>query len=285
MERKDLLSFQQVRFTYDEEAGTRPALQGISFTVKEGEFLCMLGHNGSGKSTVAKLANALLVPDSGTVLVDGADTKDPEKQLEIRKTVGIVFQNPDNQIVASIVEEDVAFGPENLCLPPEEIRRRVDDALRAVDMYDYRLQETYRLSGGQKQRVAIAGMIAMRPKCVIFDEPTAMLDPKGRRSILGTIKALNREFGLTVVLITHFMEEAAAADRVIVLDDGNILLEGTPREVFSHTDTLVSSGLEAPDTAKLCYELNRRGVPMPADVLTENEFTGAFLKLLKENGA
>ena len=284
MNKKELISFQNVSFSYETDTeNPKTVLQDISFTVMEGEFLCILGHNGSGKSTVAKLSNALLLPDQGRILVDGVDTGDEEQQLEIRKKIGIVFQNPDNQIVASIVEEDVAFGPENLCLPREEIRSRVDAALKAVDMYDRRFHETHRLSGGQKQRVAIAGMIAMRPKCIFFDEPTAMLDPKGRRSILNTIHRLNREYGITVVYITHFMDEAAEADRVMLLSDGRILTTGTPSEVFTQTDLIVRCGLELPDPAKLSFELSKLGISLTPGVLTEQDFIDAFQRFMKES--
>lgn len=284
MEQKDLISFQNVYYAYEEEAQEPAyALKNVTFSVKEGEFLCILGHNGSGKSTVAKLANGLLLPTSGVVTVDGADTKDENAQMDVRKKVGVVFQNPDNQIVASIVEEDVAFGPENLCLPREEIRARVDEALRSVDMTEKRHTETYRLSGGQKQRVAIAGVIAMRPKCIVFDEPTAMLDPKGRRAVLQTIHDLNTRFGITVILITHFMEEAAQADRILVLNDSEIALEGRPREVFSEYELLLSCGLELPDTAKLGKALQESGVPFPDGILSPDEFLEAYMRLRKDH--
>ncbi len=284
MEQKDLISFQNVYYAYEEEAEEPAyALKNVTFSVKEGEFLFILGHNGSGKSTVAKLANGLLLPTSGVVTVDGADTKDENAQMDVRKKVGVVFQNPDNQIVASIVEEDVAFGPENLCLPREEIRARVDEALRSVDMTEKRHAETYRLSGGQKQRVAIAGVIAMRPKCIVFDEPTAMLDPKGRRAVLHTIRDLNTRFGITVILITHFMEEAAQADRILVLNDAEIALEGRPREVFSEYELLLSCGLELPDTAKLGKALQESGVPFPDGILSPDEFLEAYMRLRKDH--
>ena len=280
MENNILLDFQNVSFSYDEE--TSPAVYAVkdmTFTVKRGEFVAMLGHNGSGKSTVAKLANGLLLPTAGKVLVDGMDTSAPENELNVRKKVGLVFQNPDNQIVASIVEEDVAFGPENLSLPREELRERVDEALRAVGMYDRRFSETYRLSGGQKQRVAIAGIIAMRPACIVLDEPTAMLDPKGRASVLKTVRRLNKEQGLAVVLITHFMEEALDADRVFVAHNGSLAAEGTPGEIFSRRDLLTVCGLELPDTAKLCGALQALGVDIPSDLLTEDAFVEQIIKM------
>lgn len=284
MDKKEFISFRNVYYAYDEEAQPLSyALKNVSFSVREGEFLCILGHNGSGKSTIAKLMNGLLLPTSGTVTVDGCDTKNDEKQMEIRKKVGIVFQNPDNQIVASIVEEDVAFGPENLCLPREEIRIRVDDALQSVDMTEKRFAETYRLSGGQKQRVSIAGVIAMRPKCIVFDEPTAMLDPKGRKAVMETIRELNTRYHISVILITHFMEEASSADRIIVLNDAEVALQGTPYEVFSHYELLTSCGLELPDTAKLCNVLKQKGVQLPQGILTQQDFINAYLSLWKDN--
>ncbi|MBO5395885.1 MAG: energy-coupling factor transporter ATPase [Clostridia bacterium] len=279
MENKHLLDFQNVFYTYDEEDKDSFAVKDISFTVDKGEYVVILGHNGSGKSTIAKLSNSIFVPSEGKVFVDGMDTADEKNEFKIREKVGVVFQNPDNQIVASIVEEDVAFGPENLGIPPKTIRERVDNALKAVGMYDYRLHETHRLSGGQKQRVAIAGMIAMLPECIVFDEPTAMLDPRGRREVINTARKLNSE-GMSIVLITHFMEEAVFADKVIVVDGGRILAEGTPREIFSKTEMLISCGLDVPDTVKLSLLLKEKGVPIEGLPLTEEELTEEYLRIL-----
>ena len=279
MENKHLLDFQNVFYTYDEEDKDSFAVKDISFTVDKGEYVVILGHNGSGKSTIAKLSNSIFVPSEGKVFVDGIDTADEKNEFKIREKVGVVFQNPDNQIVASIVEEDVAFGPENLGIPPKTIRERVDNALKAVGMYDYRLHETHRLSGGQKQRVAIAGMIAMLPECIVFDEPTAMLDPRGRREVINTARKLNSE-GMSIVLITHFMEEAVFAHKVIVVDGGRILAEGTPREIFSKTEMLMSCGLDVPDTVKLSLLLKEKGVPIEGLPLTEEELTEEYLRIL-----
>jgi len=279
MENKHLLDFQNVFYTYDEENKDSFAVKDISFTVDKGEYVVILGHNGSGKSTIAKLSNSIFVPSEGKVFVDGMDTADEKNEFKIREKVGVVFQNPDNQIVASIVEEDVAFGPENLGIPPKTIRERVDNALKAVGMYDYRLHETHRLSGGQKQRVAIAGMIAMLPECIVFDEPTAMLDPRGRREVINTARKLNSE-GMSIVLITHFMEEAVFAHKVIVVDGGRILAEGTPREIFSKTEMPISCGLDVPDTVKLSLLLKEKGVPIEGLPLTEEELTEEYLRIL-----
>ena len=279
MSNKHLLEFQNVFYTYDEEEKDSFAVKDISFTVDKGEYVVILGHNGSGKSTLAKLSNSIFVPTDGKVFVDGMDTSDEKNEFKIREKVGVVFQNPDNQIVASIVEEDVAFGPENLGIAPKIIRERVDNALKAVGMYDYRLHETHRLSGGQKQRVAIAGMIAMLPECIVFDEPTAMLDPQGRREVISTARKLNSE-GMSVVLITHFMEEAVYADKVIVVDGGRILASGTPREIFANAEMLVSCGLDVPDTVRLSLLLKENGVPLEGLPLTEEEFTEEYLRIL-----
>ncbi len=265
-----------------EEKGVQ-VLKSIDFTVKKGEFVAVLGHNGSGKSTLAKQFNAVLKPTSGRVLVDGIDTADETKLLEIRQRVGMVFQNPDNQIVATIVEEDVAFGLENLGVEPKEIRRRVDEALRKVDMVEYYRHSPHQLSGGQKQRVAIAGIIAMRPDCIVLDEPTAMLDPRGRREVLSTVRELNRENGITVILITHYMDEAVKADRVVVVDEGKILLEGTPKEVFRNVELLKNVGLDVPQVTELAYELRKEGIDIPDDILTEEECTAYLSKLLEES--
>ncbi|MBR1724171.1 MAG: energy-coupling factor transporter ATPase, partial [Ruminococcus sp.] len=240
------LDAENIRFSYlsdDEPPVKNEVLKGVSLKVKRGEFVAVLGHNGSGKSTLAKCFNAINIPESGVVTVNGIDTSDENRLLDIRKSAGMVFQNPDNQIVATIVEEDVAFALENLGVEPKEIRRRVDEALKLVDMYEYRMHAPHKLSGGQKQRVAIAGIIAMQPECILLDEPTAMLDPRGRHEVMETVKMLNREKGTTIVLITHYMEEAAQADRVVVIDGGEIMLDGTPKEIFSQVETMKNLGL------------------------------------------
>jgi energy-coupling factor transport system ATP-binding protein len=253
-----------------------PALGGVNLAISPGEFVAIIGHNGSGKSTLAKHFNALLLPTSGVVTVKGMRTSDPRNLWRIRQTVGMVFQNPDNQIVATTVEEDVAFGPENLGVPPAEIRRRVREALECVDMVDYTRHPPHLLSGGQKQRVAIAGVVAMRPECIVLDEPTAMLDPSGRREVLGTITRLNREEGITIVLITHFMNEAVQADRVIVMEAGRIVLEGSPRRVFAQVETLRALHLDVPQVTELAYELNKEGAGLAPDILTVEEFADAI---------
>ena len=283
---ENILEFQNVSFRYEgssEKEQLPLAVRDVSFSVEKGDFVAVLGHNGSGKSTLAKLSNSILLPESGKVLVNGMDTADESLSYDIRRTVGVVFQNPDNQIVASVVEEDVAFGPENLGVPPEEIRKRVDNALKAVGMYEYRKHEPHKLSGGQKQRVAIAGMIAMLPECLVLDEPTAMLDPRGRKEVMDTILKLNREMGMTVVFITHFMEEAVRASRVIVMDNAEILMDGTPREVFRQADRVKAAGLDVPKPAELARALQKKGVPMPDDILTASEFTEYFLKRFGES--
>lgn len=275
----EAVRFDNVKYSY-RDGGADFAVNGVTLSVREGEFVAVLGRNGSGKSTLAKLINALLVPTEGSVKVFGMDTSDDKQTFEIRRNAGMVFQNPDNQIVATIVEEDAAFGPENLGLPPEEIRRRVDDALKAVGMYDYRMHAPSQLSGGQKQRVAIAGIIAMRPSCIVLDEPTAMLDPKGRREVMKTIRLLNRNYGITIVLITHYMEEAAQADRVIVMDEGNILLDDTPEEVFSHVEQMKQIGLDVPQVTELVYELRQAGIPLDSHIITEDACVQALLEQL-----
>lgn len=247
------------------------ALDHVNLMVEKGEHLVIIGHNGSGKSTLAKLMNALLLPTSGEVKVAGMDTRDPVHLWSIRQTAGMVFQNPDNQIVATVVEEDVAFGPENLGIVPEEIMRRVTSSLERVDMLAYRHKAPHLLSGGQKQRIAIAGVIAMKPDCIIFDEPTAMLDPSGRKEVIKAIKSLNREEGITVIHITHFMEEAVGADRVAVLEDGELVMMGTPREIFTKVEELKALGLDVPQMTELASELRREGIDIPADVLTVEE--------------
>lgn len=270
---------------YDEngdETGKNRVLENITLDIKEGGFVAVLGHNGSGKSTLAKHFNGILLPTEGKVLIDGIDSTDESRIYDIRQTVGMVFQNPDNQIVATIVEEDVAFALENLGVEPKEIRRRVDEALKIVDMYHYREHAPHQLSGGQKQRIAIAGIIAMRPRCIVMDEPTAMLDPKGRKEIMATIKALNKEHGITVILITHYMEEAAQADRVIVIDKGKILLDDVPKKIFSEVELLKSVGLDVPQATELMYDLRKSGVDAPSDIIDVDECAEFLFRLLSD---
>lgn len=279
MEDNILIKFDDVSFSYDDEdTNMILAVEHISFTVKRGEFVVILGRNGSGKSTIAKLSNSIYVPAYGKVTVDGDDTAISENEMPIRKKVGVVFQNPDNQIVASIVEEDVAFGPENLGLPHDEIRTRVDEALKSVGMYDYRYHETHRLSGGQKQRVAIAGMIAMRPECIVLDEPTAMLDPQGKRDVMNTVKSLNEKYGMAVVFITHFMDEAVNADKIIIIDNGKVAAEGTPKEIFSKDKLLSDCGLDVPTSAVLYKKLREKNIKLDTLPLIVGEFTESYLK-------
>lgn len=275
IECKDLV----FKYTVGEENEQKTAIDGVNLQVSKGEFLVVLGHNGSGKSTIAKHMNALLVPSEGTVLVKGLNTSDSNNLWEIRAAAGMVFQNPDNQLVATIVEEDVAFGPENLGVPPEEIRKRVDEALEKVDMIEYRRHAPHLLSGGQKQRIAIAGILAMKPDCIIFDEPTAMLDPSGRREVIRNIKSVNKEHGITVVLITHYMDEAAEADRIVVMDKGKVIIEGTPREVFSEVEQIKNIGLDVPQVTELCYELQKEGVNIDTKILNVNEMVNAICQL------
>ena len=274
----------RVSFSYEEEAESPLVLDGISLTVSRGEFLAVLGHNGSGKSTLAKHFNAILLPQQGRVVVEGMNTAEEEKLYDIRQTVGMVFQNPDNQIVATIVEEDVAFALENMGVPPAEIRQRVDDALRSVGMYEYREHAPHQLSGGQKQRIAIAGVIAMRPRCIVLDEPTAMLDPRGRAEVMKTLRELNREHGITIALITHYMDEAAQCDRVVVVDRGKLLLDGTPREVFRQVDRLKGVGLDVPQVTELMHELRRAGLEVREDIITEEECAAELARLLEGSG-
>ena len=267
--------------TYDENGeltGSNRVLNGIGLAVPKGQFLAVLGHNGCGKSTLAKHFNGILTATSGKVLINGIDASDEKRIFDIRQIVGMVFQNPDNQLVATVVEEDVAFALENLGVPTEEIRRRVDDALKTVSMYDYREHSPHQLSGGQKQRVAIAGILAMRPDCIVLDEPTAMLDPKGRREVMDTIKLLNSN-GVTIILITHYMDEATQADRVVVMDDGKIVMDGTPKEIFAQVDELKAHSLDVPQVTELMYELKKSGVDVPVNVLTEQECADELLKL------
>ena len=267
----------------DEEGnveGITRAVNDVSLDIEQGQFIAILGHNGSGKSTLAKHMNAILNPTEGTLWVDGMDTKDEDNIWKVRQTAGMVFQNPDNQIVATIVEEDVAFALENLGVEPAEIRRRVDEALRAVNMYEYRLHSPHQLSGGQKQRVAIAGIIAMRPKCIVMDEPTAMLDPAGRKEVMATVRRLNEDYGITIILITHYMEEAAQCRRVIVMDKGRVLLDDTPREVFSKVELIKSVGLDVPQVTELVYELNQYGLELDGHIITEDECADMLIKLI-----
>ena len=280
----NIIEVKNLEFEYpitDDEGnvvGGNKVLKEISLEIPKGQFLAVLGHNGSGKSTLAKHFNGILLGNSGKVFVNGIDTADDNKIYDIRQTVGMVFQNPDNQLVATIVEEDVAFAPENLGLPPEQIRERVDEALNAVDMYKYRLHSAHQLSGGQKQRIAIAGVIAMRPECIVLDEPTAMLDPKGRKSIMKTIKRLNSEFGITIVLITHYMDEAAQAERVVVMDGGRIIMDDVPQRIFSQVDRLTEVGLDVPQVTQLAYELKKEGIDISLEVLTEEDCLSELLR-------
>ena len=269
-------------FSYPVEEGQRrtTALDNVTLSIEKGSFVVVLGHNGSGKSTLAKHMNAVLLPSGGAVYVEGMDTKKEELLLEIRRRVGMVFQNPDNQIVANVVEEDVAFAPENLGVPTAEIRRRVDDALAAVGMTEFTRQAPHLLSGGQKQRVAIAGVIALEPECIVLDEATAMLDPSGRREVLDTVHRLNRERGITVVHITHHMSEAEDADRVIVMNDGVVAMDGAPREIFSRVEELQALGLAAPDTVELLRRLNRHGMDLPLTAITVDECARAIFQAL-----
>ena len=277
-----IISAHELEFSYPQEE--KQALRSVSLRVMPGELVAVLGHNGSGKSTLAKHFNAILLPTGGVCYVDGINTADEERLLDLRRTAGMVFQNPDNQLVATIVEEDVAFGLENLGVPPDEIRRRVDKALKDVGMYEYRRHSPHQLSGGQKQRVAIAGIIAMLPKLIVLDEPTAMLDPRGRREVIQTIKRLNSEFSVTIVLITHYMDEAAACDRVVVMDDGKIILDSTPQNVFSHVQALKSVGLDVPQVTELCFELGRSGVAMPDGIITVDNCVSALSRVIDRAG-
>ena len=283
MEKQAIIADKLV-YTYpgqDEQPG-QVVFEGLDLSIAEGSFVAILGHNGCGKSTLAKHFNAILLPQGGTVTVCGMNTLDESLLLEIRRSVGMVFQNPDNQIVSNVVEEDVAFAPENLGVPSEQIRQRVDEALRLVGMYEYREHAPHLLSGGQKQRIAIAGVIAMRPRCIVLDEPTAMLDPQGCREVLATVTKLNREAGITVVLITHHMSEAALAQRVIAMSDGRIVADGTPKEVFTQVELLRSVGLTVPETTQLIYELDREGCGLPLDALSVEECAQALRRYLAE---
>lgn len=275
-----IISFENVHYTYPGD--DTESLCGIDLNIEEGQFVAVLGHNGSGKSTLAKHLNAILVPDEGRVLIDGVDTADEDRLIDIRRTVGMVFQNPDNQIVASVVEDDVAFAPENLGVPPQEIRERVDKALKRVGMYEYRKHAPHLLSGGQKQRVAIAGVLAMQPRIIALDEPTAMLDPQGRGEVISTVTKLCRENGMTVVLITHHMDECIDADRLIVMSNGKIVADGRPSEVFTDVALMEREGLDVPETVRLMYELNKEGFDLPLDALSPWDCAGKIADSLKK---
>ena len=277
----DDVTFEYIR--RDEEGnveGITTAVDKVSFTIEKGDFVAILGHNGSGKSTLAKHLNAILYPTEGTVWVDGIDTTEEDKLWDIRQTTGMVFQNPDNQIIGQVVEEDVGFGPENMGVPTKEIWERVEESLKAVGMYEFRLASPNKLSGGQKQRVSIAGVLAMHPKCIVFDEPTAMLDPNGRKEVIRAARALNQVEGVTIILITHYMEEIIYADKVLVMDQGKLTMEGTPRRIFSEVEKLKSLRLDVPQVTLLAYELQKRGIPMPRGILTIEEFVKALESVL-----
>ncbi len=282
---ENIISLENVEFSYpadpDSNEPAKLILKDVSLDIKKGEFVAVLGHNGSGKSTAAKHMNAILVPDKGKVYADGIDTSDENRIFDIRRHVGMVFQNPDNQIVATIVEEDVAFALENMGVEPKEMRQRVDDALNSVGMYEYREHAPHQLSGGQKQRIAIAGIIAMRPDCIVLDEPTAMLDPKGRSEVLKTIRRLNKDYGITIVLITHYMDEAAQADRIVGMDSGKVVMDGVPKDIFSEVELMKSLGLDVPQVTELMYELGKNGFKTDTHIINEEECTEALLKLLK----
>ncbi len=276
------LSYEYIK-VIETEKGTKQekilALNHVNLTIEKGSFVAVLGHNGSGKSTFAKHINALVRPTEGVLWVNGYDTQKEELLWDVRQSAGMVFQNPDNQLVATVVEEDIAFGPENMGVPSEEIRKRVDESLSAVGMLEYKEHTPSKLSGGQKQRIAIAGVLAMKPECIVFDEPTAMLDPVGRKDVMDTILRLNQEEGMTIVLITHYMDEAVRAEKVFVIDDGNMVLEGTPKEVFPQVETLKSYGLDVPQVTETAYELKKMGIPIAEDILTIEEMVGAICQL------
>lgn len=278
------IEVKDLHFSYINDVEEPPikteVLKGVDLEIGKGEFVAVLGHNGSGKSTLAKCINAINLPESGAVFVDGMDTIDEDNLLPIRQKVGMVFQNPDNQIVATIVEEDVAFALENMGVEPTEIRRRVDEALKTVGMYEYRRHAPHKLSGGQKQRVAIAGIIAMKPDCILLDEPTAMLDPKGRQDVMSTIKMLNEQ-GVTIVLITHYMEEAAQADRVVVIDGGEVVMDNVPKKIFSQVEIMKNLGLDVPQVTELAWELKKEGIDISTEIISEDECVEALYKMLK----
>jgi len=279
----EMIKCNNVTYKYEsnkeDENTQKIALDNVNLTIKKGDFVVILGRNGSGKSTIAKHMNSLLIPSEGKVYVDNLDTGNLENTWNIRNKAGMVFQNPDNQIVATIVEEDVAFGPENLGIPQQEIRSRVDESLKKVNMYDYRRHAPHLLSGGQKQRVAIAGVLAMRPECIIFDEPTAMLDPSGRLEVVNTIKEVNKKYGITIVLITHFMEEAVEADKVIVMDSAKVIKEGTPKEIFKEVEMMKEIGLDVPQMTEIAYYLRQHNVEIPSDILTIDEMVDELCQL------
>lgn len=276
----NIIEVKNVTYEYTDEEKTFAAVKNLSLNIERGSFTVILGHNGSGKSTLAKMLNGLNKPTSGDVFADGINTKDEETEIEVKRKVGMVFQNHDNQIIASIVEEDVAFGPENLGIPPKEIEKRVEDALKAVDMWEFRKSTPHHLSGGQKQRIAIAGIIAMQPECLVLDEPTAMLDPKGRAEIISTLHRLNRDKGITVVLITHYMEEAENADRVIVMNDGEIIADDKPKVIFSDVERLKKVGLDVPQTAELLYNLKKNGFAVDTHALSIKEAAEQIISAL-----
>ena len=284
-----MIEIKKLIFEYtrrDEEGNVESvnrAVDDVDLDIEEGDFVAILGHNGSGKSTIAKHINAILIPTGGTVWVNGIDTRQEERIWDIRQSAGMVFQNPDNQIIATVVEEDVGFGPENLGVPTEDIWKRVEDSLRAVGMLEYRHHSPNKLSGGQKQRVAIAGIMAMKPKCIVLDEPTAMLDPNGRKEVIKTVRELNRQEKVTVLLITHYMDEVIHADKVIVMDEGKVVMQGTPREVFSRVDELKARRLDVPQATELAWELKKEGIPLPDGILTAEEFTEAFWNYVRQN--
>lgn len=273
---------QNLSFKYDNDE--KNTLDDVSLRIKRGEFAVILGHNGCGKSTLARHFNAMLLPCGGKIMVSGIDTLSCENLYEIRRRVGLVLQNPDNQIIASLVKEDVAFAPENMGIEPKEIEKRVDESLKMVDMYEYKEGLTYQLSGGQKQRIAIAGIIAMQPECIVLDEPTAMLDPEGRREVLETIQKLNKEKNITVVLITHYMDEAVYGDKVVIMEQGKIILQGQPKEVFSKVEFMKQHSLAVPQATELIYTLNKKGFSLPTDIITTEECIDAIQKLLEEKG-
>ncbi|MCI6020300.1 MAG: energy-coupling factor transporter ATPase [[Bacteroides] pectinophilus] len=288
---EDIIVAENVTFEYyrrDEEGnveGITTAVDNVSLTMQKGDFIAVLGHNGSGKSTFAKHINALLYPTEGTLYVDGINTSDEERLLDIRQSAGMVFQNPDNQIVCTLVDEEVAFGPENIGVPSEEIWERVEKSLKAVGMYEYRNASPNKLSGGQKQRIAIAGIVAMKPKCIVLDEPTAMLDPHGRKDVINVLHELNRREGVTIILITHYMDEVIDADKVFVMDDGKLVMQGKPREIFSQVDRLKELRLDVPQVTELAYELKKSGLDMPDGILTHEEFRDALKKCMADAGA
>ena len=275
-----IISVKNVSFEYTDANDQKAILTNFNLEIERGSFTVILGHNGSGKSTLAKLLNGLYKPTEGEIIVDGISTADEKQELEVKRRVGLVFQNPDNQIIASIVEEDVAFGPENLGVPPEEIRQRVDEALKSVGMYEHRLKAPHQLSGGQKQRIAIAGIIAMEPECIVLDEPTAMLDPVGRQEVMDTLYKLNREKGITIVLITHFMEEAEYAHRAIVMNDGNIVCDDTPSKVFEQIQLLKNIGLAVPHTSELLYHLKEQGMDVKTGIISVEDTVKELIKTL-----